>query len=181
MVYWKCWVQIQIYIFEIPTPKSIFRQIWTQKFKVARFVWKLVHIVSHAFRFRIRTQIFEILTLKLIFGQILVKKVKVVCFSWKLACMVSWRCWFLFQHFWISKPKSSFGKIWTEKLKVVQLGWKLIHRVSRRCWFLFQHYLSQFPTLNLFLDKFGPKNSKLFILTENWRMVYQGCWFLFWQ
>ena len=29
------------------------------------------------------------------------------------------------------------------------------------------HYFSQFPTLNPFLGKFGPKNSKLFILTEN--------------
>ena len=74
--------------------------------------------------------------------------------------------------FWISKPKSIFGQIWTEKLKVVQFGWKLAHKVSRRCWFLFQHYFSQFPNLNLFLDKFGLKNSKLFILTKNWHTWY---------
>ena len=76
--------------------------------------------------------------------------------------------------FWIFNPKSIFGKIWIKLVKVVQFGWKLAHRVSRRCWFLFWHYFSQFPTLNHILDKFGPKNSKSFILTKN-------CWFLFWQ
>ena len=70
--------------------------------------------------------------------------------------------------FWISDPKSIFGQIWTEKLKVVQVGWKLAHRVSQQCWFLLRHYFSQFPTLNRFLEKFGPKNSKLFILNGNW-------------
>ena len=74
--------------------------------------------------------------------------------------------------FSVSKPKSILGQIWTEKLKVVQFGWKLAYRVSRRCWFLCQHYFSQVPTLILFLDKFGPKNSKLFILTENWSTWY---------
>ena len=74
--------------------------------------------------------------------------------------------------FWISNPKSFFGKIWTEKVKVVQFGWKLAHRVSRRCWFFCRHYFSQFPTLNLFLDKFGLKNSQLFILTKNWHAWY---------
>ena len=71
--------------------------------------------------------------------------------------------------FSISNPKSIFGQIWNEKRKAVQFGWKLAHRVSRRCWFLLCHYFSQFPTLNPFSDKFGPKNSKLFILTKNWR------------
>ena len=74
--------------------------------------------------------------------------------------------------FWLSKLKSIFGQIRIEKLKVVQLGWKLAHRVSRRFWFLFQHYFSQFPTLNPFRDKFGPKNSKLFILTEKCHTWY---------
>ena len=73
---------------------------------------------------------------------------------------------------WISKTKSIFGQIWIEKLKVVQFGWKLAHRVSQRCWFLFRHYFSQFPTVNCFLGKFGPRNSKLFILTENWHTWY---------
>ena len=74
--------------------------------------------------------------------------------------------------FWISKPKSIFGQIWVEKLKVVQFGWKLAHRVSGRCWFLFRNYFSQFWNLNPFLDKFWPKNSKLFIFTENWHTWY---------
>ena len=74
--------------------------------------------------------------------------------------------------FWISNPKSIFGEIWAKKVKVVQFGWKLAHRVSRQCWFVFRHYFSQFPILNPFLDKFRSKNSKLFILTKNWRTWY---------
>ena len=71
-----------------------------------------------------------------------------------------------------SDLKSIFGKIWTKKVKVVQSGWKLAHRVSRQCSFLFWHYFSQFPILNHFLNKFGSKNSKLFILTKNWHTWY---------
>ena len=37
--------------FEIPTPKSIFRQIWAQKVKGFRFVWKLAHMVSEGYWF----------------------------------------------------------------------------------------------------------------------------------
>ena len=74
--------------------------------------------------------------------------------------------------FGISKTKSIFGQIWTEKLKVVHFGRKLAYRVSRRCWFLFQHNFSQFPTLNPFSNKFGLKNWKVFILTENWHTWY---------
>ena len=48
--------------FEIATSKSIFGQIWDQKFRVVRFVWKLVHMVSQGCRFQICTSIFEILT-----------------------------------------------------------------------------------------------------------------------
>ena len=70
--------------------------------------------------------------------------------------------------FWISDSKSIFGEIWAKKVNVVQFGWKLAHRVSRQYWFLFRHYFSKFPTLNPFLDKFGLKKSKLFILTKNW-------------
>ena len=43
--------------------------------------------------------------------------------------------------------------------------------MSRQCWFLFWHYFT-FPTLNPFLDKFGSKNSKLFVLTKNWHTWY---------
>ena len=64
--------------------------------------------------------------------------------------------------FWFFYPKSIFGQIWAE-------NW---HTVSRRFWFLFRHYFSQFPTLNPYLDKFGLKNLKLFILTKNWHTWY---------
>ena len=84
--------------FEIPTPKSISGQIWAQKFKVVRFVWKLVHVVSQRCWFQIQTQIFEISTPKFIFGQIWAQKVKVVRFVKTLVHMVSQGCWFLFQY-----------------------------------------------------------------------------------
>ena len=35
--------------------KLVFGQIWTQKFKVVCYVWKLVHIVSQGCWFRIKT------------------------------------------------------------------------------------------------------------------------------
>ena len=38
IVYQGCWFWIQTQIFEISTPKSIFGQIWVQKFKVVCFV-----------------------------------------------------------------------------------------------------------------------------------------------
>ena len=109
--------------------------------------------------------------------------------------MVSWGCWCLFQIcpfclkigtcgisrmlililtlvFWILNPKSIAGQIWIEKVKVVRLAWKLAHMVSLGCWCLFQHYFSEFPILNLFLSKFGPKKSKFSVLSENWNAWY---------
>ena len=44
--------------------------------------------------------------------------------------------------------------------------------VSWGWWFLLQHYFSEFPTLNPFLGKFGPKNSKLSFLPENGHTEY---------
>ena len=122
----------------------------------------------------IPTLVFWISDPKYIFGQIGTKKSKNCLFCVKIGTHFISRLLILVPTlvFWISKPKSIFGQIWIEKLKVVQFGWKLAHRVSRRCWFLFRHYFSQFPTLNPFLDKFGPKNSKLFILTKNWHTWY---------
>ena len=115
-----------------------------------------------------------IFNFKFLFGQIWKKKVKVVRFCLKAGIHGISRMLIFIPTLvlWISKPKSIFGHIWTEKHQVVQFGWKLAHRVSRRCWFLFRHYFSQFPTLNPFLDKFGSKNSKLFILTKNWHTWY---------
>ena len=74
--------------------------------------------------------------------------------------------------FWIANPKFIFGEIWAKKVKVVHFGWKLANRVSRQGWFLFLHYFSHFPTPNPFLDKFGQKHSKFFILTKNWHTWY---------
>ena len=74
--------------------------------------------------------------------------------------------------FWICSPKSIFGQIWAKKVKVVHFSRKLALRVSRGCWFLFYHYFFEFPTQNLFLGKFAPKKSKLFVLHENQHMGY---------
>ena len=46
----------------------------------------------------IPTLVFWISNPNFLFGQIWAKKVKVVRFNWKLARMISWGCWFLFQH-----------------------------------------------------------------------------------
>ena len=76
--------------------------------------------------------------------------------------------------FWNSDPKIHFWVILVENVKVICFSWKLARMASWRCWFLFQHYFSEFPTLNPFLGKFGPKKSKLFILPENWYTCYLG-------
>ena len=47
-----CWFQMYTYIFDISTSKSIFEQIWAQKFEIVRFVWKLLQIVAEGWGFR---------------------------------------------------------------------------------------------------------------------------------
>ena len=74
--------------------------------------------------------------------------------------------------FWISNPNFLFGQIWVKKIKVVCFNWKLEHMISRGCWVLFQHWFYEFPTLNSFLSKFGPKKSKLFVLSKSWHTWY---------
>ena len=74
--------------------------------------------------------------------------------------------------FWISNPNFLFFHIWSKKVKVVSFNWKLVPMISRGCWFLFQHWFYEFPTLNFFLGKFGPKKSNLSILLENWHTWY---------
>ena len=125
----------------------------------------------------IPTLIFWISNPKSIFEQIWAKKSQSCLFCLKIGAHVISRLLILIPTlvFWISKLKLIFGQIWTEKLKVVKSDRKLAYRVSQWCWFLFQHYFSQFQTLNPFLDKFGPKSLKLFILTENWHTWYIGC------
>ena len=46
MVSWKCRFQIRTYIFEIPTPKFIFAQVWVEKVKVVCFSWKSARMAS---------------------------------------------------------------------------------------------------------------------------------------
>ena len=74
--------------------------------------------------------------------------------------------------FRISNPEFLSGQIWTKKIKAVRFVWKLAHIVSQGCWFLFQYCFSEFPTLNSFLGKFGPKMSNLSVLSKNWHTCY---------
>ena len=70
------------------------------------------------------------------------------------------------------QPLIHFGEIWVEKFKVVRFSQKFAHRVSRGCSFLFRHWFSEFPILIPLLGEFGAKNSKLFVLPENWHTEY---------
>ena len=173
MASWKCRVRIWTEIFEISTPKSIFGQFRSKKSKLSVFpenwhTWHLHNADSYSnisfLKFQPQTHFWANL------GQ----KSQSWLFCLKTGTHVLSRLLILVPTlvFWISKPKSIFGQIWTKKLKVIHFGWKLGYRVSRQRLFLFQHYSSQFPTLSPFLDKLGPKNSKFFILTENWHTWY---------
>ena len=64
------------------------------------------------------------------------------------------------------------GNFAPKKSKLFHFVWKLAHMLSQGCWFLFQHYFSEFPTLNFFLGKFGPKKSKLSVLSKTWHTCY---------
>ena len=195
-------ILIPTLVFWISNPNFLFGQIWAKKVKVVRFNWKLTHMVSWKCRFRIPNLGQKIKNwpfwLKIgIYGilQVLIPNPDLDFWNsdpkfhfWANLSRKSQSCPFFLKigtHglltmlifvptlvFWISDSKSVFWQIWAKKVKVVQFDWKLAHRVSRHCWFLFWHYFSQFPTLDIFLDKFGPKNSKLFILTNNWHTWY---------
>ena len=48
-------ILIPTLVFWISNPNFLFRQIWAKKVEVVRFNWKLAHMVSWNYRFRIRT------------------------------------------------------------------------------------------------------------------------------
>ena len=138
IVFQGCWFQMQTYIFQIPTPKSNFGQIWVRKFIV--FVWKLVHIVSQGCRLQIWTWIFEIPTQNP-FLRKFSSKSQICSLFLKIGTHGILTMLILIPTlvFWISNPKSIFWQIWAKKVKVVCFAWKLVHMLSRGCWFLFQH------------------------------------------
>ena len=69
---------------------------------------------------------------------------------------------------WISDPKFIFEQMSAKKVKIVHFAWKLVLMLSRGCFFLSYISFLNFENLNPLLGKFGPKNSKLFSLAENW-------------
>ena len=71
-------------VFWIFNPKSIFRQTWFEKIKVAQ---KFAHSISRLIL--IPTLIFYISNPSSIFGLIWAEKFRVVCFAWKLAHGIS--------------------------------------------------------------------------------------------
>ena len=58
------------------------------------------------------------------------------------------------------------------KFKVDRLIWKLVHIVPQGCWFRIQTYIFKLWPRNPFLGKFGPKNSRFSIFSENWCTWY---------
>ena len=97
-VYWRCWFRIQTLIFEIPTPKSIFGQIWAQKVKNVCFCLKIgTHGISRML-ILIPTLGFWIFNSKFLFGQTWTKKSQscLLCFKidrhgifWKLILILA--------------------------------------------------------------------------------------------
>ena len=117
-----------------------------------------------------------------LFGQIWNQKIKVFRFFWKLARMPSWRCWFLFQHFFSEfltlnpflgkfRPRksklSSSVKIGTQSVStMLTLILLLLFSVSNLKSFFGTHGI--ISTLSIFWGKFGLKKSKLSAFPENW-------------
>ena len=103
--------------------------------------------------------VFWISNPKSIYGKIWTKKVNVIQFGWKLPHRMSWRCWFLFQHYFSQFPT---------------LNSRMLTLISTIAFWI------------AFLGKFGLKKSKLLVLPENWHTrththrVSRRCWFLFW-
>ena len=78
----------------------------------------------------IPTLVFWISNTNFFSGQIGAKKVKVVCVNWKKAQMISWGCWFLFQHYFYECPSlnSFLGKSGPKKiLSVFPENWHAWH------------------------------------------------------
>ena len=78
----------------------------------------------------IPTLVFWISNTNFFSGQIGAKKVKVVCVNWKKAQMISWGCWFLFQHYFYECPSlnSFLGKSEPKKkLSVFPENWHAWH------------------------------------------------------
>ena len=71
--------------------------------------------------------------------------------------------------FWICNPKSIFGQIWTKKVSCpfrLKIG---THSISRMLIHI-PSLIFRISYLNIFLSKFGPKKSKLFVLPEKQHM-----------
>ena len=158
MIYWRCWFQIQAYIFETPTPKSIFGQSCTFCLEIGpHSIWRIL-ILNPDLDFWNSDP-------KIHFCENLGPKSQSCLFCLKIGSHDISRMLILIPSlvFWISNPNFLFGQICVKNVKVFHFNWKLAHMISQGCWFLFQHWFYEFPALNSFLGKFGPKRSKVFI------------------
>ena len=115
MVSWKCRFRIRTWIFEIPTPKFIFVQIWVEKNQNCLFFLTMLILIP--------ILAFWMSDPKSIFGKIWAKKVKVVQFGRKLAHRVSRQCWFVFRHYFsqFSTLNPFLGKLGLKKSKLFVL------------------------------------------------------------
>ena len=127
------------------------------------------HVISRML-ILIQTLVFWISNSKSIFGQIWAKKYQSCSFCLKICAHGILRMLILILTlvFWLSKPKSIFGQIYDEKLKsLVWLENWHTHYLEDADSYCDIVTFSEFPTLNLFLAKFGLNISKLFVLNEN--------------
>ena len=74
--------------------------------------------------------------------------------------------------FWNFDHKNHFRATLGQKFKAVRFVWKLVHVVSQGCDSESRLRSLKFRPQNPFLGKFGSKNSKLSILSENWYTWY---------
>ena len=70
--------------------------------------------------------------------------------------------------FWNFDPKIYFWANLAQKFKLVRFVWKLVHVVCQDADSKSRLRFLKFWPQNPFLGKFGPKNSKLLVLSENW-------------
>ena len=124
MVYWK-----------IPTLKSIFGQIWAQKF--------CLRIAAHSIlRMLIPNSDLDFCNFdpKIHFWANVGPKSQSCPFYLNIGTHGISRMTILIPAlvFWVSNPNFLFGLILAKKVNVVCFNWKLAHMISWGCWLLFQ-------------------------------------------
>ena len=181
MVYWRCWFRIQTYIFEIPTPKSIFGQIWAEKVEVDRFSWKLARMASWRCWLLFQHKFSEFRALSLFLGKFGPKKSKLssLALDWHTECL---------------DDANSYSDINFLSFKPEILFWTNLGRKIQSCSFWLKigtHGISRMliliPTIVFWIA--NPKSifgqiwaEKVKAVCFAWKLAHtvsRRCWFLF--